>query len=558
MKFSEFKYVRPDMDAACKYIENLTDKFSKTTIAEEQIKIINDYRDRLIEVGSMMSLSNIRNTLNTNDEFYKAEKEFFNEKGPTYSNATINFGRQILKNGCIDEIKKEFGEIFISNLEFDVKSMTEEIIPLMEEENKLVSQYDEFNANAKVIFNGKEMPIEEVSKYTTDDDRSVRKAAMQALSDFYMSEKEFLETTYDKLVKNRTKQANIMGYKTYTPLGYIRMNRNSYTADDVAVFRKQIVDEIVPVIVKAKKKQAKRLGLDKITIYDNMYRFADGNPNGCESADEMMEITRQVFTDMSPLFKEYIDFMLDHELYDAPTRHGKSVGAYTDGIASYESPFVFLNYNGTEDAVRTTFHEFGHGFEGYLNRKNKNGYLNGYTMDIAETHSMSMEFLSWKGIGRFFSDPKDLEKYKISQVEDALAFLSYGTMVDHFQHIVYDNPDLTPDERNAEWRKLEKIYRPYLDFDGIEFYESGRLWQRQGHIFFQPFYYIDYVLAETIALQFWQLAEKDYDSALNKYVDYVRKGGSLKFTDLVRSAGLKVPFDEGSLKELGETLDKAI
>lgn len=557
MKFSEFPYVRPDMDAACAYMDNLTKKFSQAKSAEEEIAIITDYRDKSIEVENMMSLCYIRNTQNTNDEFYKAEQEFFDQKSPTYSNSTVNFGKEILKSKHLDAIKKEFGDIFISNLEFASKSMSEEIIPLMEEENKLVSEYQLFNANAKVKFQGKEMTISAVSKFTTDDDRSVRKAAMQALSDFYISGKEFLDTTFDKLVKNRTKQAQMMGYKTYTPLGYIRMNRNSYNEKDVEVFRKQIADVIVPVIVKAKSNQAKRLGLDKITIYDNNYRFADGNPKGCESAEEMMELTRQVFTDMSPLFKEYIDFMLEHELYDAPDRPGKRIGAYCSGVPTYECPFVFLNYNGTEDAVRTTFHEFGHGFEGYMNRKDKNAYMLSYTMDIAETHSMSMEFLSWKGIGRFFNET-DLKKYKTSQVEDALTFLSYGTMVDHFQHIIYANPDLTPEERNAEWAKLEKIYRPYLDFDGIEFYAKGAMWQRQQHIYSSPFYYIDYVLAQTVALQFWQLAEKDYDKALNTYVEHVKRGGSMKFTDLIRAAGLKVPFDEGSLSELAETIEKTL
>ena len=557
MKFSEFPYVRPDMDAACTYMNELTEKLKTAKTAEEEIAIITDYRDKCLEIRSMMSLCSIRNTQNTNDEFYKSEQDFFDEATPTYSNASINFGKEILKSQHLDAIKKEFGEMFVSNLEFDAKSMTEEIIPLMEEENKLVSEYQLFNANAKVKFQGKEMTISAVTKFTTDDDRSVRKAAMQALSDFYVSGKEFLDTTFDKLVKNRTKQAQMMGYKTYTPLGYIRMNRNSYNEQDVEVFRKQIADVIVPVIVKAKNNQAKRLGLDKIAIYDNNYRFADGNPKGCESAEEMMEITQKVFSDMSPLFKEYIDFMIEHELYDAPDRPGKRIGAYCDGIPAHECPFVFLNYNGTEDAVRTTFHEFGHGFEGYMSRKDKNANFNGYTMDIAETHSMSMEFLSWKGIGRFFNET-DLKKYKTSQVEDALTFLSYGTMVDHFQHIIYANPDLTPDERNAEWAKLEKIYRPYLDFDGIEFYANGAMWQRQQHIYSSPFYYIDYVLAQTIALQFWQLAEKDYDKALDTYVEYVKKASSMKFTDLVRSAGLKVPFDEGSLSGLAETIEKTL
>ncbi|MEG2914845.1 MAG: M3 family oligoendopeptidase [Oscillospiraceae bacterium] len=557
MKFSQFHYERPDMDAACQFMNNLTQKFEASTTAKEQIDIIADYRTKLIQVSSMMNLSYIRNTVDINGEYYKNEQAFFDKVGPTYSSSIVDFGSAVLKSKFLDEIKGEYGEIFISNLEFDSKSISKEIIPLMEEENELVSQYQRFNANAMVSYNGKEYTIPAISKLTTDKDRNIRKAATQALSDFYRSQKDFLEGTYDKLVKNRTAQAHTMGFESFTQLGYIRQNRNSYTPNDVANFRKQIAEDIVPVIIKAKEKQAERIGVSKIAIYDDNYCFADGNPKAFDDSDKMIQATKEVFSMLSPALKEYIEFMIDNECYDAPERVGKRVGAYSFCVPLEHAPYVFLNYNGSDTALTTTFHEFGHGFEFYLQRFNDNSYMTGSTMDISEIHSMSMEFLFWPGLNKFFNDI-DIRKYKISQLEKCLSFLSYGTMVDHFQHIIYDNPELTPDERNQKWAELERIYRPYIDFDNIEFYSDGCLWQRQQHLYSSPFYYIDYVLAQTIALQFWQLAEIDHNASLEKYVELAKKGGSLKFTDLVRSVGLKVPFEAGALIDIAKAVEKSL
>ena len=97
-----------------------------------------------------------------------------------------------------------------------------------------------------------------------------------------------------------------------------------------------------------------------------------------------------------------------------------------------------------------------------------------------------------------------------------------------------------------------------MDFDGIEYYETGRTWQRQQHLFSAPFYYIDYVLAQTIALQFWAIGLSDFDKLFNMYVDLTKKGGSMTFVDLVKSSGLKSPFEEGALKEISASLEKAL
>lgn len=554
MKFSEFPYARPDVDKVVADFNALTERFKACNTADGQIEIIKDYRDTLIPFMSTRNIASIRYTINTKDPFYYEENKFFNKINPIVDKALVEFGNAVLKSDFIPEIKKEFGDIFITNLQFKAKSMSSDIIELMQEENALNAKYQEFNANAQIPFNGQLLTIPAINVLMNSDDREVRKAAYKALSDFYCANGEFYDNVYDELVKNRTAQAKKMGLDSYTQLGYIRRNRNCYTPEDVAVFRKQIIEDIVPAINKAKQMHLERIGqpAGQIKIYDNDFYFADGNPKTFESADDMMAATVEVFKELSPETKEYIELMEGGKYYDAPSREGKRVGAYCNYIPQYKAPFVFLNYAGSAADVTTTFHEFGHGFNAFFGRQSENTILNQYTLDIAEIHSMTMEFMTEGGLNKFFESDEDIQKQKLSHLEHCLTFLAYGTMVDHFQHIVYDNPDMTPAQRNEAWRDLERQYRPFMDFDNIEYYETGRTWQRQQHLFSAPFYYIDYVLAQTIAFQFWAIGTEDFKKSFNMYVELTKKGGRFTFTDLIRQSGLKVPFEEGALKFIAE------
>ena len=173
-------------------------------------------------------------------------------------------------------------------------------------------------------------------------------------------------------------------------------------------------------------------------------------------------------------------------------------------------------------------------------------------MESAEIHSMAMEFLTAPWHHLLFG--RDTDKYALLHAEDSFVFLAYGCEVDEFQHIMYQNPDLTPDERNAEWLKLEKKYRPWIDFAGLPFYGRGAGWQRQLHIYECPFYYIDYCLSTMAALQFFLLSLDDHKDAWERYLRLVRRAGMASYTELLETAGLKVPFEEGSIKGIAQQM----
>ena len=223
-------------------------------------------------------------------------------------------------------------------------------------------------------------------------------------------------------------------------------------------------------------------------------------------------------------------------------------------LPSYKAPFIFANWNNTSGDVDVLTHECGHAFEGYVAERDPNvpADLECPAMESAEIHSMAMEFLTAPWHHLLFG--KDTEKYALLHAEDSFVFLAYGCAVDEFQHIMYQNPDLTPDQRNAEWLKLEKKYRPWIDFDNLPFYGRGAGWQRQLHIYECPFYYIDYCLSTMAALQFFLLSLDDHKDAWERYLRLVRCAGTASYTELLETAGLKIPFEEGSIKGIAQQM----
>jgi M3 family oligoendopeptidase len=244
--------------------------------------------------------------------------------------------------------------------------------------------------------------------------------------------------------------------------------------------------------------------------------------------------------------------MLEGDLLDVLSTEGKEGGGYCTGIPDYGVPFIFANFNGTQHDVEVVTHEAGHAFAYYMNRDRLPASTCWPSMEGCEVHSMSMEFMAWPWAEGFFGD--STRKFYYSHLASALTFIPYGTMVDHFQHIVYANPDLTPAQRHAEWKRLLGIYMPWQKLDGeIPFYSEGEGWQRQHHIYSSPFYYIDYCLAQTVALQIWSLLQKDQKDAWAHYMAYTCQGGSRTFTQLLANAGLESPFEEACLRGVCDT-----
>lgn len=555
MKFSEMPYSRPDMETLAAATTQTLEAMKAAPNAAGQIAAYDAYEKKMQTAGTMQQIAYIRHTINTKDEFYNAENDYMDEIGPKLQELTHRVNTALLESPYRAELERHYGALMFKNLEIAARSFSPAIVELMQEENKLVSEYQNLYASATVEFDGKIMPLPLLGPYKQDPDRAVRKAAYEADAKFFDSHREELDTLYDKLVKVRDAQAKKMGLPNYIPLGYDRMGRNCYTAKDVAAFRDQIAEDMVPIVAKVKEAQRRRIGVEKLAFYDEPISFADGNAVPEGTPDEILAAGKKMYQELSPETAEFIDFMFENELFDVLSRDGKAPGGYCTEIADYKSPFIFSNFNATAGDVDVLTHEAGHAFEAYRAFKQElPSLLHSPTIEACECHSMSMEFLTAPWHHLFFG--KQTDKYELGHCEDALVFIPYGCMVDEFQHKVYENPGMTPEQRNELWLSLEKKYRPWIDFDNLPFYSRGGGWQRQLHIYEVPLYYIDYCMAQTVAFQFWNLSRENYAEAWKRYMTFVDKAGTATFAELVESAGLKVPYHAGCIKEIGESISR--
>lgn len=545
MKFSEMPYERVQ-DSILSDLDGLTARFRAASSAGEQEQIYLESQELWTHVLTMQSICYIRTTIDTTDEFYEKEQEHYDQLEPLLTEKQQAFAKALCASPFRKELEQKWGTLLFENAELSQKGFSPEIIPLVQEENALTSQYQKLYASAKIEFDGKTLTVAQLAPYKQSPDRAVRKAAYEAEGGFFDANQKKFDEIFDKLVKNRTEQAKKLGFRDFVELGYIRRMRNCYTPEDVACFRRQVVESLVPIVREIKAAQAQRIGVADMKYYDDAFLYPDGNAKPQGTPDELLAAGRKMYAEMSPETAKFAELLFDNELFDVLAKPGKAPGGYCTSLPAYACPFIFSNFNGTSDDVDVLTHEAGHAFADYVSaREIPLMELRAPSMEGCETHSMSMEFFTAPWHHLFFKE--QTAKYERSHAEDALIFIPYGCMVDHFQEIVYSHPEMTSDQRNAAWLELEKQYRPYLDFEQLPFYSRGAGWQRQLHIYLYPFYYVDYCLAQTMALQFWMESVKDWDAAWRKYLAFVRRGGTMTFVGLAKASGLHSPLEEGAV-----------
>lgn len=550
MKFQDYPYVRPDIEGLKQAMETAAERISKATSVDEQIAAYDEMTKLSEDMQTMFSLAYVRNTCNTEDKFYETEREYLDEMSPMIQEASQKMETVLLDSPFRAELEAHYGKLFFENLEISRRSFKPELIPLIQEANKLESRYQKLYASLTVEFDGQTLPLPMLGKYKESPDRAVRRAAFEAEGKVFDANREELDEIFDKLVKNRNAQGRCMGYDNYIQLGYDRLGRNCYGGKELESFRQQIAQDLVPVIAQVKEAQRKRIGVDRLCIYDDKFRFVDGNAKPEGTPEEILAAGKEMYQKLSPETKEFIEFMFDGELFDVLSRKGKAPGGYCTTFQKYKAPFIFSNFNGTSDDVDVLTHEAGHAFAFYRAMNSDiHPALQQPTIEACECHSMSMEFLTQDFHKNFFGANTD--KYELAHCEDSLDFIPYGCMIDEFQHRMYENENLTPDERNAVWEELEKKYRPWLDMDGLPFYSRYSHWQWKLHVYLHPLYYIDYCMAQTVAFQLWTLSMEDRDAAWKKYLAFVDKAGTMTFADLCRSSGLQVPYENGTIKAVG-------
>lgn len=546
--FPDFTYVRPDLEVKETAFRAVLAELESAATVNDAIAAVEQIDSIRAGVATAYNICYVRYSIDTRDEFYKEEKAWFDQHMPATEAWRMDYYRILISSSHREALEAKFGSQLFNTAELSIKTFQPELIEDLQAENKGFSEYTEMKGGAQIELEGKTYNLSSIVPLEQVADRSARQQASKAKWDWMGEHQERMETIYDDLVKLRHGMAGKLGYENFISLGYARMNRTDYGPDQVANFRRQVKQFIVPIAADLAAKQAERIGVDRLRYYDNNFRFPDGNPTPVGEMSDTIAAARKLYDGLSDETGFFFRMLEDRKLMDLEAKDGKATGGYCTYINDYGAPYIFSNFNRTSHDVDVLTHEFGHAFQVYSSRHQKPMEYNWPTYDAAEIHSMSMEFFAYPGVPDFFGD--DAKKYFYGHLEGAIRFLPYGCAIDEFQHLVYENPQWSPADRNAAWKRLEAEYMPHIDYTDHAFLAQGTYWQSQLHLFGMPFYYIDYCLAQICAFQFWLKDEENHENAWADYVRLCRAGGSKGFLELVELAGLENPFLDGVMEKI--------
>lgn len=447
----------------------------------------------------------------------------------------------ILESPARPALEARYGALLFSQFQIEHEAFAAPNIPLNVEASDQATRYERTLGTAEIEVDGETLTLSRAGALMTHPDEAKRKAAWEAIAQWTFAHGEEFHGIYSELARLRQAMAENLGEANFIPVGYRKMRRLDYGPAEVKTFREGIKRHIVPLLKQLRAKQAEWLGQPSVKPWNMSFFPGLSLPPGVAPIEEQITRAETLFERLHPTLGGHFRRMTQESLIDLENRPGKRPGAFCTSYDDTNQIVIFCNSTGNEDDVSTLTHEMGHAFQGWESRWIVPLELRWPSMEACEIHSMGMEFLALHELDTFFS-AEDARKFRKLKLIDTLTMLPYIAVVDAFQHWVYEHPGHSPESRDAEWDRLWDEYLPGVDFSGLEAYKAVR-WKRQAHIFADPFYYIDYAIAESAALQLWLLAEKDRKAAMDTYMELCRIGGSQSLLSIFRSAGLVSPFD---------------
>ena len=549
--FPDYSIPQPDLAATAAQYGEFHARLAAAESAADCLAIVADWDALLCQFKEWGSITYIHFQQDTQNESYKSAKDELDAIAPKYADLETKFKQALLDSPFRSELEKSLTPTLFAKWECNTKSFAPVIKDDMAAEAKLQSEYTALTAAAEIEFQGETFTISELHKFSDDANRDLREGACRANSKWFIDNAPELDRIYDEQVALRNSMALKLGYNNFTELGYQRMTRIGYGPDEVAAFRDEVRDKVVPLMLDVARKQRETLGVEKLMFWDRNGFTVGGNPKPQGDHDWMVDRATEMFDEMGEGLGSFFREMKARGAMDLKSRKGKAGGGFCDFLHQFEFPFIFANFNGTRGDVDVFTHEVGHAFQSYSSRNQPMSDIVWPTTEACEIHSMALEFLTWPHMEKFYG-PGAAEDLRRVHLSAFLQFLPYGVAIDHYQHMVYANPKATPEERNEMWKEIEQTYLPWWDYADLPAESSGRLWQQKAHTFQCPFYYIDYCLALTGALQFWSKSRTDAKGALETYAELCTRGGSMDYTGLLKSAGLRSPFESGCLDDVIE------
>lgn len=543
--FKDFKYEYPDFEEVQRRIDEGTKQLSNAQSYEQFKEIRKQMEDYLNDIYFMMMLAYIRSYQNNSDPFYQ-------EEAPKIMGSVImlnqaDWTKAILESPYTKDLVKEYGEEVLLKLDLENR-VSEHGKEEQAKEQELIAKYQQLKAGITYEFDGQTLSEAELNKFNEHTDREKRRLAKKVHYKTLLKYKEEFASILDELVIVRNQIAKANGFENYLDYMNSSRGRNGYGEIELTQFCEQVKKDLVPFYHTIHNAQAKRLGIDKITLYDRSLVFPDGNAQPYQEEEKLIEAARTMYHSLSKETGEFFDAMLEHELIDVKASKNKiSNMGFCAALDPLEYPFVFGNSNGTLFDVIVLTHEMGHAFQSYLTRRNQPFRIYYEEInDIAEIPSKAMEQFTYPYAELFVG--KDADKFRIGHLQEVLEEIGSYCSEHEFETFLYLNPSATTEERAQRMIEIEKEYFPDLDVSEFEDeIKEGAMLFRNMLVYMFPRYGISYSLSDMAALEFKVKAEQDMSKAWEDYIRLLSAGGSKSYKELLELAHLSLPFEEGAV-----------
>lgn len=452
-------------------------------------------------------------------------------------------------------------EVPLRNLRAEADLFRPVNVPLLAEEDKHSMGYGRISGAQTVTWGDQDYTMPEVENLLQHHNRADRTALWHQARARQLADRPAINDLWRTLLDLRLQIARNANQPDYRAYKWQALFRFDYTPADCEAFHQAIETVVVPAATRIYQRHAARLGLERLRPWD----LSDGwfgppvpSPGQAplqpfQQASELEALGAAMFHQVDPALGAYFDIMRQENLLDLPNRKNKAPGGYCTAFAHSRRPFIFMNAVGTHDDVQTLLHEGGHAFHVF-----ESAHLPYYQQqwvgnEFAEVASMSMELLAAPYLGTAHGGPytpTEAARARQAHLENMLLFWPFMAVVDAFQHWAYTQPHLAqhPVECDARWLALWQRFMPWVDWHGLEA-ECATGWQRKLHIFENPFYYVEYGLAQLGAVQVWRNAHRDQAASVAAYRRALALGGTVPLPQLFAAAEARFAFDAGTLHE---------
>jgi oligoendopeptidase F len=443
--------------------------------------------------------------------------------------------------------------VFERHVQAQVELFREESVALLAELTKLDQQYDKICGAMTVAFRGEERTLPQMNRFQEDPDRELRREAWEAVAARRLVDRDAIESIFDQILELRQRVADNAGLPDFRAYAWKSRERFDYTPEDCLRFHDAVERAVVPLRDAIDERRRHALGIERLRPWDLAVDPFNRPPlRPFESPDALCYGVQTILGRLSPEFEAEFSRLRARGALDVESRKGKAPGGYQYTLDEIREPFIFMNAAGLQRDVETLLHEGGHALHAAATRDLPVLYYRHAPFEFCEVASMAMEHLGRPHLDVFYS-PEDAARAARKHLEDVVALMPWIAIIDSFQHWVYTHPGHSPEARQDAWNDLLARFYHKLDWSGWGLLRDA-MWQRQGHLFGSPFYYVEYAIAQMGALQIWLQAREDPKRAIENYRRALALGGSRPLPELFAAADIRFDFSERTLIPLMEAV----